>query len=116
MNKRRFGIIGEKIAQGYLINKQYEILETNFYTQRGEIDIIAQKDKCIIFVEVKTRTNLKYGTPAMAVNYIKRKHIKSVAKAFLYLHKLNGYDVRFDVIEIFINGGKCKVNHLEGIM
>ena len=43
MNTRRFGIIGEKIAQGYLINKGYEILETNFYTKRGEIDIITKK-------------------------------------------------------------------------
>lgn len=88
MNKRRFGIIGEKIAQGYLINKEYKILGTNFYTRNGEIDIIAQKDNCIIFVEVKTRTNLNFGTPAMAVNSIKKKHIKSVAKRFLYLNRL----------------------------
>ena len=46
-------------AQGYLINNGYEILETNFHTRRGEVDIIAKKDNCIVFVEVKTRTNLK---------------------------------------------------------
>ena len=89
MNKRKFGIIGEKISQGYLINKGYKILETNYYTRNGEIDIIAQKDKCIIFVEVKTRTNLNFGTPAMSVNSIKKKHIKSVAKTFLYLNRLS---------------------------
>ena len=116
MNTRRFGIIGEKLAQGYLINKGHEILETNFYTKRGEIDIIAKKDNCIVFVEVKTRTNLKFGTPAMAVTFTKRKHIKSVAKTFLYLRRLYGYDVRFDVVEVFINNGKCEINHLEGIM
>lgn len=116
MNTRRFGIIGEKIAQGFLINKGYEILETNFYTKRGEIDIITKKGNCIVFVEVKTRTNLKFGTPAMAVNSTKRKHIKSVAKTFLYLHRLCECDVRFDVIEIFIKDGKCEINHLEGIM
>ena len=88
MNKRKFGIIGEKIAQGYLINKEYKILETNFYTRNGEIDIIAQKDNCIIFVEVKTRTNLNFGTPAMSDNSIKKKHIKSLAKTFLYLNRL----------------------------
>ena len=42
MNKRRYGIIGEKIAQSYLINKDYEIIETNYYTKRWEIDIICQ--------------------------------------------------------------------------
>ena len=114
MNKRKFGIIGEKIAQGYLLNKKYEILETNFYTKRGEIDIIAQKDKYIIFVEVKTRSSLKFGTPAMAVNSIKKKHIRSTAKTFLDLHKLNNCEVRFDVIEVFINEGKCEINHIEG--
>lgn len=116
MNKRKFGIIGEKIAQGYLLNKEYEILETNFYTKRGEIDIIAKKDRCIIFIEVKTRTNLKFGTPAMAVNSIKKKHIKSVAKTFLHLHRLNNCEVRFDVVEVFINEGKCEINHIEGAM
>lgn len=116
MNTRRFGIIGEKIAQGYLINKGYEILENNFHTRRGEVDIIAKKNNCIVFVEVKTRTNLKFGTPAMAVNAIKKKHIKSVAKTFLYLRRLYGYDVRFDVVEVFIHDGKCEINHLAGIM
>ena len=116
MNNRKFGIIGEKIAQGFLLNKGYDILETNFYTKIGEIDIIAKKDKCIVFIEVKTRTSLKYGTPAMAVNSIKRKHIKSVAKTFLHLHRMNNSEIRFDVIEVFINEGKCKVNHIEGAM
>lgn len=116
MNTRRLGIIGEKIAQGYLIKKGYKILETNFYTKRGEIDIIANKDNCIIFVEVKTRTNLKYGTPAMAVNSTKMKHIKFVAKIFLALNRLKEQDVRFDVIEVRIMEGKCQINHLEGIM
>ena len=116
MNKRKFGIIGEKIAQGYLTNKGYEVIETNYYTKRGEIDIICKKDNCIIFVEVKTRTSLKFGTPAMAVNYTKRKHIKAVAKMYLHLNKLNGFEIRFDVVEVFINSGKCNINHIEGIM
>ena len=77
MNTRKFGIIGEKIAQGYLINKGYEILENNYYTRRGEIDIIAKINNTISFVEVKTRNNLEYGSPAMAVNGVKKKNIKS---------------------------------------
>ena len=116
MNKRKFGIIGEKIAQGFLANRGYKILENNFYTKRGEIDIIAQKDKCIIFVEVKTRTSFSVGTPAMAVNTTKKTHIKSVAKIYLHLKRLYKCDVRFDVIEVFIKDGKCEINHIEGAM
>ena len=116
MNKRKFGIIGEKIAQDYLRNQGYKILETNFYTKRGEIDIITQKDECIVFIEVKTRTNLKYGTPAMAVNSVKKKHIKHASEIFLTVNKVNEFDVRFDVIEVIIMNGKCDINHLEGVM
>lgn len=116
MNTRRFGSIGEKTAQYYLQGKGYIILQTNFYTKMGEIDIIAEKDTYIIFVEVKTRTSLKFGTPAMAVDYNKKKHIKKSAKVFLHINKLEDRNIRFDVIEVFINDGKCNINHIEGIM
>lgn len=115
-NKRKFGIIGEKLAQGYLINNGYEILKTNFYTKRGEIDIIAQKEECIIFIEVKTRSNLNYGTPAMAVDFIKKKHIKTAAKIYLHLNNLQESKIRFDVVEIYIQNGKYNVNHIKRIM
>ena len=116
MNKRRFGIIGEKIAQDYLRNNRYEIIETNFYTQKGEIDIISKKDNSIIFTEIKTRNNMKYGTPAMAVNSTKKMHIKKSAKIYIHINKLYGWNVRFDVIEIIIKNGKCKINHIKDIM
>lgn len=116
LNKRKFGIIGEKIAQGYLKNIGYEIVTTNFFTRNGEIDIIAVKDKYIVFVEVKTRTSYKFGTPAMAVNHTKKKHIRCAAGAFLKSNKYYGYSVRFDVIEVLIIEGKCKINHIKQIM
>ena len=52
----------------------------------------------------------------MSVNYIKKKHIKNVAKIFIHLKKLYRYETRFDVIEILINNGKCKINHIEMAM
>ena len=116
MNNRKFGIVGEKIAQKYLIDKKYRILQKNYYTKKGEIDIIAKKDNCIIFVEVKSRSNLNFGTPAMAVNNTKIRHIKNSAKIFLHLNKLYKHEIRFDVIEIFINNRKCKINHIKGAM
>ncbi len=116
MNKRKFGIIGEKIAQDYLKNKGYEIIETNFYTKKGEIDIVSKKDNYIVFVEIKTRNNLEYGTPAMAVNFTKKMHIKNSAKIYIHMNNLYGCNVRFDVIEIIIKNGKCKINHIKNIM
>lgn len=116
MNKRRFGVIGEKIAQEYLINKKYKILSTNFYTRNGEIDIIAQKENCLVFIEVKTRSSFEYGTPAMAVNFLKKKHIKNTARQYIAINELYRYEVRIDVIEIVIKNGKCIINHIEGVM
>ena len=116
MNRRKFGTVGEKIAKNYLKNNGYEIIETNFYTKKGEIDIISQKDNWIVFVEIKTRNNLEYGTPAMAVNFTKKMHIKNSAKIYIHMNNLYGCKVRFDVIEIIIKNGKCKINHIKNIM
>lgn len=116
LNKRKFGIIGEKIAQGYLKKEGYEIITTNFYTRSGEIDIIAKKDRYIVFIEVKTRTNSKFGTPAMAVNYTKRLHMRRASGIFLKENNYQEYSIRFDVVEVFIINGKCKINHIKQIM
>lgn len=116
MYNKRIGIIGEKIAQEYLIKNEFKIIETNFLTKKGEIDIIAQKENYIIFIEVKTRTNLLFGTPAMSINNIKKKHIKSAAEIYIYQNRLHKNDIRFDVLEVFLNDGKCKINHIKGIM
>lgn len=116
MYNKRIGIIGEKIAQEYLIKNEFKIIETNFLTKKGEIDIIAQKENYIIFIEVKTRTNLLFGTPAMSINNIKKKHIKSAAEIYIYQNRLYKNNIRFDVLEVFLNDGKCKINHIKDIM
>lgn len=115
-NKRQFGMKGEAIAEKYLKSKNYKIICKNFYTRKGEIDIIALKENYIVFCEVKTRTNYKYGTPAMAVSPTKIKHMKFAAKVFLLLNKFNKYTIRFDVIEIVIKNGKCMINHIKQVV
>ena len=116
MNKRKFGIIGEKIAQKYLKNNGYKIIENNYYTRNGEIDIIANKEKYIVFVEVKTRTNEKYGRASEAVNNIKKNHMKRSAAIFLKENNFSGFTIRFDVIEVYMINGKCKINHIKQII
>ena len=113
MNKRKFGIIGEKMAQKYLKDNKYEIIENNYYTRNGEIDIIASKNNYIIFVEVKTRTNEKYGRASEAVNKI---HMKKSAAIFLKENNFSRFTIRFDVIEVYMINGKCKINHIKQII
>lgn len=112
--KQETGKFGEDKATQYLIKKGYKILGKNFRCYFGEIDIIA-KDVAtneIVFVEVKTRCNNKYGTPAEAVDKNKRKHIFKTAKYFLYIHKLEDVFVRIDVIEVYQN----KINHIKQVI
>ena len=82
--KQIIGAKGEEKACKYLKMKGYQIMEKNYRCKLGEIDIIAKdKNKEIVFIEVKTRSNLKYGNPAEAVNSGKQIHIKKVASYFL---------------------------------
>ena len=99
------GKLGEKIAEKYLIKNKYTIIEKNFYSKQGEIDII----------EVKTRTNSKYGRPKDAVTINKRKHMYKTARYYLYKNKNNNQFIRFDVIEIIIKGKKDWLNHIKNI-
>ena len=108
---QELGKLGEESAVDYLISQGYEIITTNYRTRGGEIDIIATEGENIIFCEVKTRTSLSYGTPAVAVNRVKRNHIIRVAQCFLSSGAWSGYCPRFDVIEIY-HIRKAHINHM----
>lgn len=100
---------GEIIAQNYLKKKKYRILETNFHSNTGEIDIIAQFKEQIVFVEVKTREGNFFGRPAEAVDEKKQYKIRKVAEAYIKANRLFDYPCRFDVVEV-LDG---EINHIE---
>ena len=93
---------GEEIAVNYLIKQGYKILDRNWhYSKNAEIDIIAEKKDCIIFVEVKTRKSLNYGHPFEAISINKIRHICRTALYYLHCNGLpDSTAVRFDVISI----------------
>lgn len=110
MNNKEKGELGERIALRYLIKKGAKILEKNYKIKSGEIDIIAKLDNELVFIEVKSRSNLNYGYPAEAVNYKKIKKILNVAKYYLLINNLQNVPIRFDVLEIYFN--ERKINHI----
>ena len=81
------GQSGEELACAYLVQQNYQILERNFTCKQGEIDIIAfdNKNKELVFIEVKSRTSAKYGLPSEAVGKNKKRHIIRVAKYYCYI-------------------------------
>lgn len=115
--KKYIGMIGEEIACKYLLKNKYKILDRNFSCKQGEIDIICYdiKQKEIVFVEVKTRTNFSYGLPSDSVNKLKRIHIRKCIEYYLYKKKYEKIYIRVDVIEIVLNNGKYKLNHMKNI-
>jgi putative endonuclease len=111
-----FGKRGEDAAERYLKKRGYRIIARNFNIRGGEIDIVAQKRDCVVFAEVKTRSDNTFGTPGEAVTYTKRQRVIKAAEVFL-MRNGSAY-ARFDVIEVFgrMDGSKftlAGINHIE---
>ena len=104
---------GEQLAKTLLENAGYEILDENWTHGKAEIDLIAYKDKVIIFTEVKTRTGNGFGEPEDFVDARKQKLLADAADEYIYLMNHQG-DVRFDIIAILFDRDKNYIlNHIE---
>ncbi len=111
--KKTLGKKGEDIARKYLVKKGYKIITSNYYTRYGEIDIICEKEKELIFVEVKTRRNTNYGSPEEAITKQKIAHLRKAALIYLDKEGKNYKGLRFDVIGILWQGEDISINHIE---
>jgi len=105
MNKRGVGKDKEEEAVYFLKEKGLRILDTNYNTRHGEIDIVALDDKYLVFAEVKFRSKNIYGSPLEAVTLRKQRSIKNAARVYLYLkdYPEDTY-IRFDCIGISEDG------------
>jgi len=101
MKKKEIGEKGEDIATKFLETKGFNIIERNWRHKHLEVDIIASLDKKLHIVEVKSRTNLKYGFPEESISQAKMNHLKVAATAYLYQHP-EWELLQFDVIAIMI--------------
>ncbi len=99
-NNKQLGNIGENIAEIFLRKKGYLILKRNYRCRLGEIDLIAKDKNRIIFIEVKTRTNLNFGYPEESVNNLKILKLKKLANFFAVSENMYNLDMQFDVISI----------------
>lgn len=108
-----FGRTGEELARVFLEKSGYEILEENWTYGKCEIDLIAYKDRQLIFIEVKSRSGNSFGEPEDFVNSAKRRQMTLAANEYIYLMDHQG-EVRFDVIAILIDPeGKPALRHIE---
>ena len=98
------GDVGETLAESILIEKGYEIVDKNFRSKYGEIDIVAKNDDKLVFVEVKTRWSKRYGKPEEAVTPRKLKRIKRTIDYYLLVNKVK-MSYRLEVVAIQIENG-----------
>jgi putative endonuclease len=104
---------GEEVAERYLMKKGYKLVERNYRCAAGEVDLIVLDRRVIVFVEVKTRSGDRFGSPLEAVELRKQRKMIRAAQLFLSQKGLHQRDARFDVVGISWPHGKPIVEHIE---
>jgi len=124
IGRKLLGNLGEDLAARYLEDKGYQIIERNYYCRQGEIDLIVsrgigQKSKIagseseIVFIEVKTISNLAFGAAEYRIDRRKQAKIRYTAREYLSSQDKYYEGVRFDGIFIFRKENGWKINHIE---
>ena len=109
MNRQEVGKLGEKLARKFLKKKGYHIRETNFHCRAGEIDIIARQKDYLIFVEVRTKSNLDFGTPEESITSAKKEKLIASALTYINTHQKLPSSWRIDVVAVELDQkGKTK--------
>ena len=111
--QQKFGESGENLAAWYLKQNGYKIIEQNYRSRMGEIDIIAKDGKTIVFVEVKSRRSIRYGSPKWAVTPKKQRKISMVALHYLKTTQQTDTKARFDVVAITSNQDEPQIEIVE---
>ncbi|MEJ3717550.1 YraN family protein [Paenibacillus polymyxa] len=94
------GAMGEEAAALFLENLGYRILERNWRCRSGEIDLIAKQEHILVFIEVRSRSSSKYGTPAESVTPRKITQVRQTAAVYLHMNGMGDAPIRFDMISV----------------
>jgi putative endonuclease len=114
--RRRLGDLGERLAQRHLLAEGYRICEKNFRTRWGEVDIIAERDGVLVFVEVRTRRGGQRGTAAESLTAAKKRRLVALAEAYGQGREGLPEGRRIDVIAVDLTAGGrlLSLQHIEG--
>jgi len=114
-SRQVFGSFAEKEAEKYLKKKGYSILEKNFSTPLGEIDLIVEKDGILIFVEVKAGKQDSDFSPAVHYNFQKQKKLLQLAKFYEAKTKFD-QQMQFDLVVVTQKEAQLQIDHLEDVI
>ena len=102
-HNRSIGKIGEDTAVEYIENRGYQVIDRNYTSRWGEIDIISEKDGVLVFVEVKTKIGDKYGAPWESVTFFKYQKLKRSIQYYITSNKHSNRKCRIDVCGVLLN-------------
>lgn len=114
--KDAIGRYGERVAERFLVDSGFVVLERNWRCPLGEIDIVARDGDCLVVCEVKTRTSLAYGHPAEAVTRAKAHRLRALAVEWVKTRGLRPPEIRVDVVAVLRSAhGAAEVSHLRAV-
>jgi putative endonuclease len=108
-----FGLAGERLAERWLEARGWCILARRYRAGRRDIDLIAERNGVVAFVEVKARRGGRFGDPVEAVNWKKRRALVRAASSWILSSGWRGKVYRFDVIGVRVSGGLVRIRHVE---
>lgn len=111
--RQAFGLAGEEVAERWLRRRGWRVLQRRFRSGHRDIDLIAERDGTVAFVEVKARRDGEFGGPMAAVNWKKRRELVRSASIWIDRHGRQGESYRFDVIGVIMDGHAVRVRHVE---
>lgn len=112
--RAELGARGEQIAVDHLTAAGLTVLDRNWRSGRGELDVVAREHDVLVFCEVKTRSGTGYGSPLEAVTPVKQARLKRLAAQWLDAHDQHGRRLRFDVVGVLVLAGRTSVQHVRG--
>ena len=115
MRRRDTGILGEKLAKDFLKKQGYRIIETNYRCSPGEIDIIAKHKDSLVFVEVRSKTSLEFGSPEESITPAKMERLRAAASHYQQTHDNLPLLWRIDVVAVELdqNGNPSRIELIE---
>ena len=117
-SRKEVGAWGEAIATRYLEDHGYKIVTRHFTHRIGEIDIVATKSGRLIFVDVKTRTNTRFGAPEDAIGWSKQEKLRRTANVYILQHRLNNTPHQIDSVAVMrdILANETTIRQLENVV
>ncbi|HKP15507.1 MAG TPA: YraN family protein [Gemmatimonadaceae bacterium] len=111
--RQSFGELGERIAERWLRERGWRVVQRRFRSGHRDIDLVVERDGVVAFVEVKARRGDRFGGPVEAVNWRKQKELGRSARVWVSRHGRSDDAYRFDVVGVLVEGERVRIRHVE---